>query len=169
MTRKRMAALTRPAVVVAAVVSLTVGLGGCNGSDQDETVSAPVSTGVAGSPAPATSTSPAQPATASPTPVVTASPVHRTPSPSPVDAITAAVKSEPTVARDVVVQNIRISSIDSTWAYAGAYSPSAGGAQAVLHRTGDAWRLVSYGSAEVGCGEGVPAAVMTEFGLDCPS
>ncbi len=141
-------------VVVATVVGLTMVLGGCSGGQKQEAVSAPVTTDVAASPAPV--------ATASPATVAT------TP-PSPTAAIAAALKRDPAIATDAVVEKITISSIDSTWAFAASSSPSAGGARAVLHQTGGTWKVVSLGSSEVGCGDGVPAAIMAEFGLECPS
>ncbi len=133
-------------MVVAAVVGLTMILGGCEGGQQQEAVSTSVGVDAAASSAP----------------VVTASP-------SPIAAIADAVKRDPAIAPDAAVEKITISSINSTWAFAATSSPSAGGAQAVLHQTGGTWKVVSLGSSEVGCGDGVPAAVMAEFGLGCPS
>ncbi|MCK9928598.1 hypothetical protein MXD62_15695 [Frankia sp. Mgl5] len=162
MARTCIIVATRTVVVVAAVVGLTMVLGGCEGGQRQEAVSASVGVDVAASSTPV--------ATASPTPVVVASstPVA-TASPSPIAAIADAVKRDPAIASDAAVEKITISSIDSTWASAATSSPSAGGARAVLHETGGTWKVVSFGSSEVGCDDGVPAAVMTEFGLECPS
>ncbi len=157
-------------MVVAAVVGLTMVLGGCEGGQQQEAVSTSVGVDVAASSTPVATASPRPVVAASPRPVVTASsaPVG-TASPSPIAAIADAVKRDPAIAPDAAVEKIKISSINSTWAFATTSSPSAGGAQAVLHQTGGTWKVVSLGSSEVGCGDGVPAAVMAEFGLDCPS
>ncbi|WP_101830327.1 hypothetical protein [Frankia canadensis] len=161
---------------------LTMALGACNSGQQQAAV--PTSTVVD------TARSETPTATASPTLAVTASPTFTSPtsasptsasqasasqasvataSPSPVAAIADAVKRDPDVAQDAVVEKVTVSSIDPTWAVAAASSPTAGGAQAVLHRTRGTWKVVDLGSSEVGCGVGVPAAVRTELGLECPS
>jgi hypothetical protein len=180
MARTRFCAGKRTLLVIAPAIGLAMVLGGCNGDQPQRALSTPTDAAVAPSPTPAATTPAATTpaATASPTPVVTASakPVvtttsatAATTSPSPVAAIASAVKRHPDIARDTVVEKVTISRIDPTWAYALASSPTAGGAQAVVHRTGGGWKVVSLGSSEVGCGDGVPAAVMTEFGLECPS
>ncbi|MCK9894198.1 hypothetical protein MXD60_06240 [Frankia sp. AgB32] len=155
--------------VFAAVLGLTMVLGGCK-ADRQQAVSGPVSADVTPSSAPAATASPTPFVVVSPTQAVAPSPTPvATATPSPVAAIADAVKRDPAIARDAAVEKVIISSIDPTWAYAGTSAPSAGGAQVVLHQTGGAWKVVSLGSSEVGCGDGVPAAVMAEFGLECPS
>jgi hypothetical protein len=170
MARTRIIAVTRTVVVVAAVVGLTMVLGGCESGQQQEAAAASGAVDVATSSAPAVTTSPTPVVTAPATPVLVASsaPVGAA-SPSQIAAIADAVKRDPDIATDATVEKITISSIDSTWAFAATSSPTAGGAQAVLHQTGGTWKVISLGSSEVGCGDGVPAAVMAEFGLECPS
>ncbi|SNQ51938.1 conserved hypothetical protein [Frankia canadensis] len=156
--------------MAAAAVGLTMALSGCEGDRQPEAVPASVGVDAAASSTPVTTASATPAVAAFPKPVATASPTRvATDSPSPIAAITAAVKRDPAIAPDATVEKVTISSIDSHWALAVSSSPSAGGAQVVLHRTSGVWKVVSLGSSEVGCGDGVPAAVMAELGLECPS
>jgi len=155
--------------VVAAMAGLAVVLGGCAGGQQQEAAAASVGVDATASATPVVNASPTSVVAASATPVVASSTPAGAASSSSISAIADAVTSDPAIAQDASVEKITISSIDPTWAYATTSSPSAGGAQAVLHQTGGTWKVVSLGSAEVGCGDGVPAAVMTEFGLGCPS
>ena len=51
------------------------------------------------------------------------------------------------------------------------YENSVQGGYGFVYGSGTSWKVIAFGSAEVGCPPGnviVPTAVMTEFGLNCP-
>ncbi|MCM3886790.1 hypothetical protein [Frankia sp. R82] len=172
---------TRTAPVVAAAFGLTMALGSCQGGQSGQSGAATAtrtSIDVLVSPTPGAAVSPtaiatpstAPPVTRSPKAIATAHPTTTADTASTnIAAVAAAVKREPGLAPDGVVESVVISSTDPTWAAAGVVSPTAGGVRALLHRTGGAWKVVDFGSAEVGCTGGPSAAILAELGLDCPS
>lgn len=64
------------------------------------------------------------------------------------------------------VSSIRLSDADASWAAAAISSPDAQGAVALFQRKDEGdWRLVTEGTADVGCS--APAAVRFDLGLSC--
>lgn len=156
---------TARSVVLPATIGLALVLGGCQGDQKGGT----------GTTAPTTA-SPTASVTASPVPLVTTTPEIAATAPptstdeplSPYAEIVAAVKREPALATDAAVTAVAVSTIDPTWATAATDSPTAGGARVLLHQTSGVWKVTSLGSADIGCDDGTPRAILTEFHLECP-
>jgi peptidoglycan hydrolase-like protein with peptidoglycan-binding domain len=72
------------------------------------------------------------------------------------------------------------SSVDPTYVYfrigpAPGHETTVQGGYGFVHGQGDSWAVTGFGSADVGCAPGneknqvVPAAVLAEFGVSCPT
>ncbi len=78
-----------------------------------------------------------------------------------------------------VITTARLSTVDPSYVYfaigpAPGYQDSVQGGYGIAHETGGTWSVIGFGSAGVGCTSGpqtpaVPTAVLTGFGLTCPS
>lgn len=75
-----------------------------------------------------------------------------------------------------VITGVQVSSVDPSWAKftidptpadRSTFQPGYG----IVHLKGDTWKVIGFGSAEVGCppGPSVPAGVLASLGLSCPS
>lgn len=159
--------------MVAAAIGLALVLGGCQGDPDGEAATGLDTTA---SPTPSATASPIATATASATPPATANtkiipavpPTSADEVPSPFAEVVAAVKREPALAPDAAVTAVAISTLDPSWATAATESPTAGGARVLLRRTSGVWKVTSLGSADIGCDDGTPRAVLAEFSLECP-
>ena len=93
-------------------------------------------------------------------------------SPTPAEraGIVAGVRKEfcdqPVVCAKLRLSRIRLSKTDRRWAAANYAAPGTQSGYAVLHREGTQWRVVDYGTADVGCSS-APAKALYDLGIYC--
>jgi hypothetical protein len=64
------------------------------------------------------------------------------------------------------IDHIRLARTDPSYATAAIYDPKVGGAAILLRRGGVVWKVIDYGSSQVGCGH-APTKVLDDLGLYC--
>jgi hypothetical protein len=92
----------------------------------------------------------------------------RAPSGAEKRAITSAVranliKSGSPAAKTAVINGIKISTKNGSWAVADVSAPEADDAVVALRRVGRTWKVKNLGTAQVQCGIGMPKAVQQEL------
>jgi hypothetical protein len=180
LTRRTCSSRTTRLQLAGAGLVLVVVLAACNGTSHSAEhrararSTAPTSL-QAVAPVPTTSTTlaPPPPSTVVPTPPIAAA------TECPSGDLDGAVRSSSVAGinsippSDYTVADVRTASSDSQWAYfALAPTPPAEmtlqGGYGIAQCAGGSWSVVDFGSADVGC-SGVPAAILSDFGLGCSS
>jgi hypothetical protein len=73
---------------------------------------------------------------------------------------------QPVLCVKLRLSRIRLSKTDRRWAAANYAAPGRQSGYAVLHREGARWRVVDYGTADVGCSS-APTRVLHDLGIYC--
>jgi hypothetical protein len=73
------------------------------------------------------------------------------------------VKSGSPAAKKAVINGIKVSDKNSSWAIADISAPMADDAVVALRKTGGHWKALNLGTSHVQCGIGMPKSVMQEL------